>query len=230
MCKLCDRLVHVNNKKKCFKMNNFARDENYICILCKSNEEEHTSSIHEVSGSGSSGSDNVSIDREYSEESGSDKNLNVTYIVDQPNGSVNIEDLTIDGVPEGCADETGKESVEITTDSNPDDEESTLDNSTVPCQICGKLFPNQRSLNEHLDSMHFESCPICERIFMTSIMKRKHIREDHTDSNISEEEFQQNIVRQSTLENTIEKVQVEFVVDAEEIIVDKMKRRRRGAN
>ena len=64
---------------------------------------------------------------------------------------------------------------------------------------------------------------------MTSIMKRKHIREDHTDSNISEEEFQQNIVRQSTLENTIEKVQVEFVVDAEEIIVDQMKRRRRGA-
>ena len=129
--------------------------------------------------------------------------------------------------------EAGKESVEIKTDSNPDDEEATLDNSTVPCQICGKLFPNQRSLNEHLDSMHFESCPICERIFMTSIMKRKHIREDNTDSNISEEEFQQNIVRQSTLENTIENtienVLVEFVVDAEEIIVDQMKRRRRGA-
>ena len=115
------------------------------------------------------------------------------------------------------------------TDSNQDDEEGTLDNSTFPCQICGKLFPNQRSLNEHLDSMHFESCPICERIFMTSIMKRKHIREDHTDSNISEEEFQQNIVRQSTLENTIENVLVRFVVDAEEIIVDQMKRRRRGA-
>ena len=229
MCKLCDRLVHVNNKKKCFKMNSFARDENYICILCKSHEEEHTSSNHEASGSGSSGSDNVSIDREYLEESGSDKNLNVTYIVDQPNGSENVEDLTIDGVTEGCADETGKESVEITTDSNQDDEEGTLDNSTFPCQICGKLFPNQRSLNEHLDSMHFESCPICERIFMTSIMKRKHIREDHTDSNISEEEFQQNIVRQSTLENTIENVLVEFVVDAEEIIVDQMKRRRRGA-
>ena len=61
------------------------------------------------------------------------------------------------------------------------------------------------------------------------IMKRKHIREDHTDSNISEEEFQQNIVRQSTLENTTENVLVEFVVDAEEIIVDQMKRRRRRA-
>lgn len=119
----------------------------------------------------------------------------------------------------------------ITTDSNPDDEENTLDNSTVACQICGELFPNQRSLNQHLDSMHFESCPICERVFMTSIEKLKHIREDHSDSNTSEEEFQQNIVRQSTLvpENTIQKVLIEFVVDGEEIIVDKMKKRRRGA-
>ena len=75
----------------------------------------------------------------------------------------------------------------ITTDSNPDDEENTLDNSTVACQICGELFPNQRSLNQHLDSMHFESCPICERVFMTSIEKLKHIREDHSDSNTSEE-------------------------------------------
>jgi hypothetical protein len=57
----------------------------------------------------------------------------VTDIVDQPNGSVDIEVLTIDRVPEGCADETGKESVEITTDSNQDDEEATLDNRTVPC-------------------------------------------------------------------------------------------------
>ena len=97
----------------------------------KSHKEEHTSSNHEASGSGSSGSDNVSIDREYLEESGSDKNLNVTYIVDQPNGSENIEDLTIDGVTEGCADETGKESVEITTDSNQDDEEGTLDNCSM---------------------------------------------------------------------------------------------------
>ena len=205
-------------------MKYFSRDKNYICILCKSYEEEYRSSILEASGSGSSCSENLSIGRE---NSGGDKNLNGTYIVDQPIGSLNVEDLAAyeEPEPEGSADETGKESVEIMTDSNPYDKESTLDKSTFQCQICDKLFSTQKSLNGHLDSMHFESCPICERIFMTSIMKQKHIREDHADS-ISEEEFQQNIVRQSTLENTYEKVLVEFVVDGEEIIVDKMKRRR----
>ena len=105
----------------------------------------------------------------------------MTYIVDQPNGSVNIEDLTIDGVPEGCADETGKESVEITTDSNQDDEEGTLDNSTFPCQICGFKLKDQTSLDIHI-KRHQDirrKCKECGETFKMDKDLEFHITYEH---------------------------------------------------
>ena len=84
-------------------------------------------------------------------------------------------------------------------------------------------------LVHHMDTMHFETCPICEKVFLRSFEKRNHIAENHKESSISEKEFQQNVERQSTLVPDEHALKVQFVDEVDDIILDKItKIRRRG--
>ena len=235
ICKLCDKLVHVNNNKKCLKMKKYVKDPNFICILCSDASEEASSLEHEDSmqldndrndGTNSPGD---STENSHESEIGNNK-TNLTYVVEK---SFNYLDLTIDGFPcdglvaealdkpkEGVAEE---ESVEITTDSSLYEDGDMTAENTVTCSICYKIFCNQEALSHHIDSMHFEPCPICEKNFFTSIDKRKHIGKEHTETVDSEYHFQQHIERQSTL---LPKVLVQFVEDVDGIIVDKLRKGR----
>ena len=95
-------------------------------------------------------------------------------------------------------------------------------------------LPNEEVLKKHIDVMHFDPCPICETAFSRSVDKRAHIAAHHNemmnDLNPSEENFQSNIQRQSTLINEEEHgttVRVQFVGKVLDSIKD-MKKRRRG--
>ena len=49
VCKLCDRLVHVNNNKKCHKMRKYAKDNNFICCDCVEDTEDRENISRESS-------------------------------------------------------------------------------------------------------------------------------------------------------------------------------------
>jgi hypothetical protein len=164
ICKLCDKLVHVNNNKKCLKMKKYVKDENFVCILCNEVTEEPRSSVHEETECSEHDDDRKHCDNEETKSSGdrteqsdesdigSDQsNPNSTYIVEKP---INYLDFTFDGFPceglvvealdgskEGVG-ETGNESVEITTDSNQDDDSDTFEEN-VHCHVCDKTFLKQ---------------------------------------------------------------------------------------
>jgi len=76
----CDNLVHVNNKKKCYKMKKYVKDRNFVCRNC---EDENTTSEES--------SDDASEKEEEPEH-------NRTFTV---NNSANFFNMTIDGLPAG---------------------------------------------------------------------------------------------------------------------------------
>ena len=137
--------------------------------------------------------------------------------------SVNYGDYTIDGFNmDGLIVETVGQSEENNGNSS----------NAVRCDACKDVFQNPNDLQDHIDAMHFNPCPICETIFSRSTEKRKHIEEQHMKSTNSEQEFQRNIERQSTLRSDGIQLNVIFVDDVEDAIEDIIKnrrRRRRGA-
>ena len=93
-----------------------------------------------------------------------------------------------------------------------------LPETEVPtiCEVCEKTFRIKEELGKHMDDMHFNPCPICEKIFYRTVEKQNHMSEHYKqalqESIPSEEIFNLNIQRQSTLigHGRITKVNVEF--------------------
>ena len=67
VCKLCDKLIHVNNNKKCMKMKmrQYKRDDDFICQPCASEK--------------SSGADSALDQTQNNPEH--EPNLNSTYVL-----------------------------------------------------------------------------------------------------------------------------------------------------
>ena len=252
VCKFCDRLVHVNNQKKCFKMKNFFKNPNYVCQVCLENPDNpHMEALENEDSQGSDQSSRPSFGNEVSEKSyksatSTDYTTNSLDTTDNhPNddssseslesltslaeaattrkqNSVDWNDATIDGVPcNGLIYEL------VQTQSNEKDV-TAVETENFECEVCNDIFESMDILQKHIYSMHYEGCLICEKAFLRSIDKRKHIQEDHMDE-ISENQFGQNIERQSTLipKSTSSTLKVKFVGQAEDQIKNKMKRKRR---
>ena len=206
VCKLCDKLVHVNNKKKCHKMKNFSKDVNFICIRCNRDPEEVTTANQETSKTPSD-----------------EAIMNETFIIEK---SMNYQDLTIDGFPcdglvirnletssnvEDPDPAASGDSVEITYDSPGTASDSLETTSEEPsevsefdvCTVCSEVFKSKEALSNHIDVRHFDPCPVCEMVFVGSVEKRAHMATHHNDSIASEEFFCMNIERQSTLNGDV---------------------------
>ena len=114
-----------------------------------------------------------------------------------------------------------------------DSSRTTSDGSRAACPACFEVFNCKEVLTKHLDEIHFDPCPICERVFYRSVEKRAHIANDHdqslNNSNVSEQNFHMNIQRQSTLNKTkeVSKINVQYIGDICSTIKD-MKKRRMG--
>ena len=58
--------------------------------------------------------------------------------------------------------------------------------SANPCSLCGKDFPLQSALNEHLAQVHDDplakelQCTDCQKWFGTQVMLTNHVRSTHT--------------------------------------------------
>ena len=65
VCKLCDKLIHVNNNRKCMKMRHYKRDDDFICQPCASKK--------------SSGADSALDQTKNNPEH--EPNLNSTYVL-----------------------------------------------------------------------------------------------------------------------------------------------------
>ena len=85
-----------------------------------------------------------------------------------------------------------------------------------------------------MDDMHFNPCPICEKIFYRTVEKQNHMSEHHKqalqESIPSEEILNMNIQRQSTLigHGRITKVNVEFTCEVLEQIKKHEKKKKGG--
>ena len=113
ICKICDKLVHVNNNKRCYKMKKYVKDKNFVCCNCVDKPED-------------TDANNTAAD-----ESG----LNKTYTV---NNSMYYMDLTLNGFPAaglvfdelpprddqgntGTEETAAEDSISIHTDTEVDD-------------------------------------------------------------------------------------------------------------
>ena len=101
------------------------------------------------------------------------------------------------------------------------------------CHVCDESFDTKEKMLKHIDELHFYSCPICESIFLRSFEKKNHMLENHHDedlvnheSDLEEEVFRRDIVRQSTLTKPLS---ITFVGDITNEMKDMKKNRRRGA-
>ena len=110
----------------------------------------------------------------------------------------------------------------------------------VLCHVCHEVFMTKEEMLGHIDIMHFHPCPICESVFLRSFEKRSHIAQNHKEMpgdndavvaeveeesfelSLDEHEFQNNIVRQSTLQNgdSSSKLVLQFVGDVPAEIKD----------
>ena len=186
VCKLCDRLVHVNNNKKCYKMDKYLKDSNYICFNCKDDTEERENVNQEISNDVGSNLDlsisDEDIDRETTSEDDLDLGTSTSeddedhhdelYESKESQKSVNWQDLTIGG--------TACEGLIF----------RNIQASTYNCDICDETFKIVGDLRKHKDDMHYSPCPICEKTFYRSAEKRTHIEQYHIpsveDTNVSD--------------------------------------------
>ena len=49
--------------------------------------------------------------------------------------------------------------------------ESPVTEDQVRCEVCAKTFQGKEVLKMHMDEMHFNACPICEKSFYRSVDK-----------------------------------------------------------
>ena len=47
------------------------------------------------------------------------------------------------------------------------------------CDICDTTFLSKEDLGKHMDELHFNPCPICEKTFFTTVEKLSHVSEQH---------------------------------------------------
>ena len=260
VCKLCDQLIHVNNNKKCMKMKKFVTDKDFICQKCQieddgteeETDEEETPSIRT--------SLTDSSRHETNNTNSFLANLTIDGVL--CDGLVFEELRAPEVVPEvvgGSLDALEEASFEATIDcsncsfhaKNKADMDFHKQFPDVLCHVCHERFMTKEEMLRHIDVMHFHPCPICESVFLRSFEKRSHIAQNHKEMtgdndavvaaggeeesfelSLDEHEFQNNIVRQSTLQegDSSSKLVLQFVGDVPTEIKDLKKRRRKGAN
>ena len=211
VCKLCDKLIHVNNNKKCHKMKNFLKDRNYVCLHCKDESEENlTGSSNEASIDGGNG----------------------TYTIDK---TVD-QDFAIDG--SSCNQpsiDTEEETSRNHEDLNSEVDASTSSELEHQCFVCSFATDTMRRMNFHMIAAHsYVICQVCTETFTTHEEMLEHMDEEHdkieeNPTSDEEQEFRKSIQRQSTAvkSSNFNYIVIEFVSDAEPIKDLKKKRGRR---
>ena len=176
VCKLCDRLIHVNNNKKCYKMRRFSKDDNFICCDCKEHADEKKDDSKDSSGSSKT------------------SNLNKTFVIpdhgqeelissfnNQDDDDRDLEDeLNEEGLDIDNHTKGGEESINLADYTINGEQceglvfrilESPVTEDQVRCEVCAKTFQGKEVLKMHMDEMHFNACPICEKSFYRSVDK-----------------------------------------------------------
>ena len=158
ICKLCDKLTHVNNKKKCLKMKEYKKDDDFICKHCENNE----SSIEGYSTNDElpsiNGNEEGSMNREEEGYSSSDG-----------------VPLMNDGVPSMNGDEEEVPNMTLNRTYSI--------TYYFPCDYCNFEVTRKEDLPGHVDQVHVNHCPICEENFLTGDAMRDHIEVAHENDN-----------------------------------------------
>ena len=203
VCKLCDRLVHVNNNKKCHKMRKFFKDDNFICCDCleatddQENVSQESSSIHNETYKETQNLPSIESQSNFESDTSKD-NLDVENeqfenisAVDGNSRddveSINYADYTIGTqIAFRNLETPGNEICDVCEISFQSKEafmkhmnDVHWNPCTHRCDICDKTFISKEDLGKHMDEMHFNPCPICEKTFFRTVEKLNHMSEQH---------------------------------------------------